>query len=68
MLMGHIFVSYIGVCMYIYLDDIIIFSDMIEDHVKHIRLIFGILWKEKLYLGPNKMQFFVEELKILKHI
>ena len=27
-----------------------------------------ILRKEKLYLGPNKMQFFAEELKILGHV
>ena len=42
-LMNHIFASYIGVFMYVYLDDIIIFSDSIEDHVKHIRIIFDIL-------------------------
>ena len=67
-LMNHIFASYIGVFVYIYLDDIIIFSDTIEDHVKHIQIVFDILQKEKLYLGPLKMQFFAEELKILGHI
>ena len=36
MLMNHIFVSYISVFIYIYLDDIIIFLDSIEEHVKHI--------------------------------
>ena len=35
-LMNHIFASYIGVFVYVYLDDIIIFSDSIEEHVKHI--------------------------------
>ena len=35
-LMNHIFTSYIGVFIYVYLDDIIIFSDSIEEHVKHI--------------------------------
>ena len=67
-LMNHIFASYIGVCVYVYLDDIIIFSDSIEDHVKHVRIIFDILRREKLYLGPSKMQFFAEELKILGHV
>ena len=67
-LMNHLFAPYIGVFVYIYLDDIIIFSDSIEDHVKHIRIVFDILRKERLYLGPSKMQFFAEELKILGHI
>jgi hypothetical protein len=67
-LMSHVFASYIGVFMYVYLDDIIIFSDTVEEHVEHVRKIFDILRKEKLYLGPNKMQFFAEDLKILGHI
>jgi hypothetical protein len=28
------------VFMYVYLDDIIIFSDTIEDHVSHIKVVF----------------------------
>ena len=67
-LMNHIFASHIGVFVYVYLDDIIIFSDSIKEHVDHVRTVFDILRKEKLYLGPNKMQFFADELKILGHI
>ena len=67
-LMNHIFASYIGVFMYVYLDDVIIFSDSVEDYMKHIKTIFDVLWKERLFLSPNKMQFFAEELKILGHV
>ena len=67
-LMNHVFASYLGVFVYVYLDDIIIFSDSIEDHVKHVRVVFDILRKEKLYLGPSKMQFFADELRILGHV
>ena len=67
-LMNHIFAPYLGVFVYVYLDDIIIFSDSIKEHVDHIRIMFDILRKEKLYLGLSKMQFFAEELKILGHI
>ena len=45
-LMNHIFASYIGVFMFVYLDDIIIFSDSIEDHLTHIKIVFDILRKE----------------------
>ena len=67
-LMNHIFAPYLGVFVYVYLDDIIIFSDSIEEHVKHVRIVFDILREQKLYLGPSKMQFFAEELKILGHV
>lgn len=67
-LMNHIFASHIGVFIYVYLDDIIIFSDTVEEHMKHVRIVFDILRKEKLYLGPHKMQIFASELKILGHV
>ena len=67
-LMNHIFASHIGVFMFVYLDDIIVFSDTIEDHVRHVKMVLDILRKERLFLSPNKMQFFAEELKILGHV
>lgn len=67
-LMNHIFASYIGGFMFVYLDDIIIFSDTIEDHMTHVKIVFDILRKERLFLSPSKMQFFASELKILGHV
>ena len=67
-LMNHIFAPYLGMFIYVYLDNIIIFSDSIEEHVNHVKLVFDILRKEKLYLRPLKMQFFAEELQILRHV
>jgi hypothetical protein len=68
MLMNHILSAYIGVFVFVYLDDIIIFSNSIEEHVQHIRQVFEVLKREKLYLSANKMQFFASELAILGHI
>ncbi|QRW21231.1 Retrovirus-related Pol polyprotein from transposon [Rhizoctonia solani] len=56
-LMNHIFAPYIGVFMFVYLDNIVIFSDTLEEHVKHIRTILRVLKQERLFLSPNKMQF-----------
>lgn len=67
-LMNHIFSPYIGVFMDVYLDDILIYSDTIEDHVKHIHTVFNVLREQKLFLNADKMQFFARELKILGHI
>jgi hypothetical protein len=53
-LMNHLFSAYIGRFMDIYLDDIVIYSDSLEDHVKQVKLVLDILAKEKLYLSGGK--------------
>ena len=45
-LMNHLFASYIGAFMFVYLDDIIIFSDSAEDHMEHVNKVFDVLRKE----------------------
>ena len=67
-LMNHIFQPYLGDWMDIYLDDLVIYSDTIEDHMRHLRTVIDILRKEKFYLSEHKMQLFQKELKILGHI
>ena len=50
-LMNHIFSPYIGRFMDIYLDDIVIYSDSLNEHVKHVKLVIDVLRREKLYLS-----------------
>ncbi len=49
----------------IYLNDIIMYSNSLEDHLKHIKLIIDILKKEQFYLGKSKVYFLAKELKVL---
>ncbi|QRW13905.1 Transposon Ty3-I Gag-Pol polyprotein [Ceratobasidium sp. AG-Ba] len=67
-LMNSIFSKQIGVFMHVFLDDIVIFTNTIKEHMQRIQEVLGILLKEKLYLSPKKMQFFAKELHILGHI
>lgn len=67
-LMNHIFGPYIAVFMDVYLDDIIIYSDTIRDHVSHVKLIIDILKREELYLSATKLHFLCAEMKILGRI
>jgi hypothetical protein len=64
-LMNHIFSPYIGVFMDVYLDDIIIYSKTLDDHVEHCKLIFDVLAREVLYLSKYKMQIMTPELWVL---
>jgi hypothetical protein len=59
--------EYIGTFCHVYLDDIIIWSDNVKDHVRHIDMIMNALRKNKLYCNPKKSEFFVEEVIFLGH-
>lgn len=67
-LMNHIFGPYIGVFMDVYLDDIVIYSDTLEEHIKHCKMVIDILKREKLYLSATKLHFLASEMKILGRI
>ena len=67
-LMNHFFGEFIGIFMDVYLNDIIIYSDTLEEHVKHVTIVIHILEKEKLYLSENKLRFLCKEVKILGRI
>ena len=67
-LMNHIFSPYIGRFMDIYLDDISIYSNSLEEHVKHVKLVMDILKREKLYLSRSKLHFIPKELKLLGRV
>ena len=51
-----------------YLDDIIIFSQNEEDHLKHIEIIFKKLKKANLKLKESKCDFFKKEIHYLGHL
>ena len=66
--MNYIFQPYLSDWMDIYLDNLVIYSDTIEDYMRHLRTVIDILCKEKFYLSKHKIQLFQKELKILGHI
>jgi hypothetical protein len=48
-----------------YLDDILIYSDTLEEHREHVRLVLEQLQKHGLHLKPEKCEFFRTEVKYL---
>ena len=54
--------------MVIYLDDITVFSDLDENHLKHIEQTFSKCRKFGLSLHPKKYNFSMQEGKLLGHI
>jgi len=55
----------IGTCVQVYLDDIIIYSKNINEHVNHVKLVLSLLIKNGLYAKLEKCEFHVKETTFL---
>jgi Reverse transcriptase (RNA-dependent DNA polymerase) len=66
--MTHIFKDYIGRFCHVYLDDIFVYSNTIEDHEKHIQLIVDKLLSHELSLNKDKCDLYSEQLDCLGHV
>src|ERR1700720_962887 len=67
-LMTIIFREYIGRFVHIYQDDIFVFSNSIEEHEKHLRLVFNKLGKAQLFSGESKLDLYSKKMDCLGHI
>lgn len=52
----------------VYLDDIIIFSSSLEEHIKHLKLVFDRLHNANLKLQLDKCEFLRKETEYLGHV
>ena len=52
----------------IYLDDVIVFSKTLEEHVFRLKAVFEKLKQAGLNLKPSKCEFFRQELTYLGHV
>ena len=67
-LMNHIFGEYIGVFLDVYLDDTIIYSDTLEEHLTYVALVLAILQRHQFYLSEKKIKFLCNKIKVLGRI
>jgi deoxyuridine 5'-triphosphate nucleotidohydrolase len=52
----------------IYLDDILIYTETMEEHCQMVQEVLDLLWSHKLYLKPEKCDWEKLEVKYLRHI
>jgi hypothetical protein len=60
--------EYIGKFAYVYIDDVLIFSNTHEEHLNHISIIFKALNGANMKISNEKSHFFKNEIEFLGHI
>ena len=66
--MNRIFFKLIGECVFIYIDDLIVFSDTPEEHLKNLEQVFKVLEENGLRINIEKCHFFQTEVELLGHV
>lgn len=54
-------------CVFVYLDDILVFSDDKQKHVEDLEAVCAVLHQNNLRLALEKCEFFVEQVEFLGH-
>ena len=66
--MDHIFRDLLGVCVLVYIDDIIVYSPDVQSHTRHLKQVFECLKQANLHLKPSKCHFAQTQVKVLGYI
>ncbi|GJP36746.1 hypothetical protein CLOM_g21220 [Closterium sp. NIES-68] len=66
--MNHILRPLLDECVVVYVDDILIYSRDMKQHVEHLRRAFEILRRERFYVKFSKSEFAFEKVEFLGHM
>lgn len=67
-MINEVLAQYIDRFVIVYLDDILIYSDTLEEHEQHVHQVLQTLQDANLLVEPEKCQFHVQEVNFLGHI
>lgn len=66
--MNEIFHEDLDKFVVVYLDDIVVYSSTLEEHVGHLKTVFELLKKNHLYVKEEKCSFAQERITFLGHV
>ncbi|KAH0716655.1 hypothetical protein KY290_012917 [Solanum tuberosum] len=64
-LMNHVFKDFHGKFVVVYFDDILIFSQNLDEHLEHLKQIFEVLRNQRLFANLKKCTFCVDRVVFL---
>jgi hypothetical protein len=67
-IMSDILADYLEKFVWVYIDDILIYSDTEEDHLRHISAVCDKLRVAQFYTSKMKSEFFAKKIELLGHI
>ncbi|GKC68885.1 putative nucleotidyltransferase, ribonuclease H, partial [Tanacetum coccineum] len=67
-LMNRVFHEYLDRFVIVFIDDILMYSKMKEEHEDHLRIVLKILRQKKLYAKFSKCDFWLGQVAFLGHI
>jgi hypothetical protein len=67
-LMNGVFRDYLDKFVIVFLDDILVYSKLEEEHEQHLRMVLQVLREHQLYAKLSKCSFYQEQIHYLGHI
>jgi hypothetical protein len=67
-LMTRVFIKHIGKFLHVFFDDIFVYSVSIEEHEKHLGIVFKTLEDAHLFLKEDKLLLYAKSMDCLGHI
>ena len=67
-LMNKVLQPFLDKFVVVYLDDIVVYSQGLAEHLEHLRQVFQALLDNELYVKREKCRFAVEEVDFLGHV
>jgi hypothetical protein len=66
-LMNKVFMEYLDKFVVVFIDDILVYSKIEEDHEEHLRLVLQKLREQQLYAKFSKCDFWLKEVSFLAY-
>jgi hypothetical protein len=67
-LMNEVLRSFIGKFVVVYLDDILIYNKSLDEHIEHLRVVFGALREARLFANLEKCTFCTDRVTFLGYV
>jgi hypothetical protein len=67
-LMNGVFRDYLDKFFIVFLDDVLVYSKIEEEHEKHLRMVLQVLREHQLYAKLSKCSFYQRQIHYLGHI